>query len=112
MQDIPCSGYTLKASDLTKFLPADQQEQFTKFCEDGDWESVQTVLADHMPKEFPQFTDAFCLNEESNPCDLERGEVYVNFDDSDLYVRVESPAYKAMKAKGLSPEFNRWTVWG
>ena len=112
MKDTACSGYTVKASAFTPVLPESIRERYTKAIEDQDWENVDEILNEHMPADFPGYESAFVLNDEDNSDGLERGEVYVIFQDEDLFVQTPTRAHDLMKAQGISPEFNRWTTWG
>lgn len=112
MQDTACSGHTVKASEFTRFIPHDIQEVFTKAIADQDYEKVDEILDEHMPTDFPGYESAFVLKDEDNADGLERGEVYVIFQDEDLFVQTPTRAHDLMKAHGISPEFNRWTTWG
>ncbi len=113
MREIPCSGTVIKASDLTPHLPEYVREEYRQLCEASDWESVSTILADHMPEGFPRFSDVFALNSEATPGDdLEESVVYVCYDDSELYTRIETPALKALKEVGIVPITTQWSVFG
>ena len=112
MRDSACSGYTVKASEFTKFIPEPLKERWQKALADGDWETTDEILNEHMPADFPGYESCFTLNDEDNADNLERGEVYVIFQDEDLFVQTPTRAHDLMRCQGISPEFNRWTVFG
>lgn len=112
MQDTACSGYTVKASAFTKFIPESLREQFTKAIEEQNAELVDEILNEHLPAEFPGYESAFTLKDEDNADALEKGEVYVIFQDEDLFIQTPTREAEALRAAGIIPEFNRWTSWG
>ena len=112
MQDVPCSGYTVKASAFTPLLPESIRERYTKAIEEQDWETTDEILNEHMPADFPGYESCFVLGDEDNAEGLDRGEVYVIFQDEDLFTQVPTRAHDLLRAQGILPEFNRWTLWG
>jgi len=112
MQDTACSGHTVKASAFTSILPEPLREAFTKAIADQDADAVDEILDEHLPTNFPGYESAFVLADEDNADNLERGEVYVIFQDEDLFIQLPTDGAEAMKARGIIPEFNRWTTWG
>lgn len=112
MHNTAASGHVLKASDLTKHLPRSIQEQYAKFVEEGDNESVETLLRDHLPRAFPPFESVFVMNDEWESDQLERGEMYVCFDESDLFTKTPTSQMLALERVHLSPTFSRWVTWG
>ena len=112
MTDTACSGYTVKASEFTCFIPESVRERYQKSLEDGDWETTNEILNEHMPADYPGYESCFVLKDEDNCDGLERGEVYVIFQDEDLFVQTPTRAHDLMKSQGIYPEFNRWTSWG
>ncbi len=112
MRDIPASGYTVKASEFTKFLPESVQGRYTKAIEDVDSELVSEILGEHLPNDYPGFESVFILSGEDSSEDLAQGEMYVVFDESDLYVKEPTRAHEIMKFQGISPTFSRWSTWG
>lgn len=111
MKDIACSGYTLKASDLTKTLPKSIQPDYEKYISEGDNESVETLLGDNLPSSFPSVESVFVVNAEMGSEDWEEGEMIVTFADEDLFTRSKTPELKALEKANINPQFTRWTVW-
>jgi hypothetical protein len=112
MSDTACSGYTVKASEFTKVLPEAHQERYTQAITNQDYETVDEILNEHLPAEFPGYESAFVLKSEDTADELEHGVVYVIFQDEDLFVQIPTRSHDLMRAKGITPEFHRWTVWG
>jgi hypothetical protein len=112
MQETACSGYTVKASEFTRLIPESVRERYQKALDAQDWETTDEILNEHLPIDFPGYEACFVLNAEANADNLVHGEVYVIFQDEDLFVQIPTRAHDLMKAQGISPEFNRWTNWG
>ncbi len=112
MRSIPASGYTVKASEFTKVLPENQQERYAKAITDQDAELVDEILNEHLPQDFPGYEQVYLVAEEDESDELEKGEVYVVFDESDLYVKEPTRQHEIMRFQEISPKFSRWTVWG
>ena len=112
MQDTPCSGFILKAGELTKLLPSDIQPIYEKAIENEDCEEVKELLNIHLPSNMPQPEDTFTANAEMLSEEFEEGDVIVSFADSDLFTCIKTPALENMEKSGVTPIFSRWTVWG
>ncbi len=112
MKSIGASGYIVKASDLTKLLPAEVQDEFTKAIENKDYQAVDDILND-APDSFPTFESAFVLNAEDEADNLEHNIVYVCFQDEDLFIpKVNTVGHNFLLNAGIKPEFERWSTWG
>jgi len=114
MNNSAASGHLIKASELTPLLPKPLQEQYARLVEDKDFESVEALLSDHMPKGFPPFDSIFVFSTSAGmECeDLEDETMYVSFADEDLFTKTPTKALKAMQQKKVGPAFIRWVVWG
>jgi len=112
MQDTACSGYTVKASEFTLYIPTALQEKYTQAIRDKKVETIDDILNQFMPSNFPGYESAFVLKDEDTAEGLDRGVVYVIFQDEDLFIQTLTPGMEAMKSRGITPEFNRWTSWG
>lgn len=114
MRDIACSGYTINASELTKVLPKDIRDDYKRFIAKKDLESVRLLLFDYLPDEFPMFEDVFIHgdDDDDDAGELEHGEMYVLFEETDLYTKTPTPELQAMEKEKIVPKFVRWTVWG
>jgi ribosomal protein L24E len=40
------------------------------------------------------------------------GEIYVCFDETDLFTKAKTPEMVALEKVGIEPKFVRWTTWG
>lgn len=113
MRDIACSGHVLKASDLTKILPKESQKEYTEAIEAQNWELVAEILDGNIPVEFPPMESVFVHgDEDSSEGELEKGEIYVTFDETDLFTKTKTPELVAMEKVGIEPKFVRWNTWG
>jgi hypothetical protein len=112
MQTTSASGYVVKASAFTNLLPEPLREKFTQAIADKDVELVDEILGENAPKEFPSFETSFMLQPEGDADNLVQNEVYICFQDEDLYVLTPKPELNFLMANGIKPEFERWTTWG
>jgi hypothetical protein len=112
MQESPCSGYTVKAIDFLKELPESVHNQFADAIAEKDEGTVDEILNEFMPSDFPGYESVFVLKDEDNADGLERGVVYIIFKDEDLFVQTPTRSHDLLRAKGIIPAFNRWTTWG
>jgi len=112
MTNTAASGYTLKASDLTNHLPRAIREDYERFIKEGDAESVETLLSDHLPRGFPPFESVFVMADEWESDCLDRGEMYVCFDESDLFTKTPTQHMLNMERVKVAPTFSRWVTWG
>jgi len=112
MDSTGASGYVVKASVFTSFLPEHLREQFTQAITDQNTELVDEILGENAPEAFPTFESSFFLKDEDTTDNLDKGEVYICFQDDDLYHLVPKPELEFLHSKGIKPEFERWTTWG
>ena len=115
MRDIACSGYVVKASELTKVLPEKFQEDYEKFIKKGDSESIDDLLSNLLPSGFPSLESVFVWNADTmneSDGDFEEGDVLVTFAETDLFTKTKSPAMVAMEKVNINPQLTHWTVWG
>jgi hypothetical protein len=112
MQSTGASGYVVKASAFTNLLPEPLREKYTQAIADGDAELVNEILGENAPEQFPFFESSFKLNEEDNAENITKGEVYICFQEDDLYFMRPKPELDFLMAHGIKPEFERWCVWG
>ena len=112
MSNTGASGYVVKASDFTPLLPEHLQEKFTQAIADKDTELVNEILGENAPEAFPTFESSFMLRDEDEAENLTKGEVYICFQDEDLYVQKPNAELLFLVANGIKPEFERWVTWG
>jgi len=113
MKNIGASGYIVKASELETLLPnAIAKAEYRELIENQDWEGVAEFLDGEMPEGFPAFESVFLHGDEDESVDLEQGEIYVEFAESDLFVKTPTPALAKLQGAGIDPKFTRWVVWG
>lgn len=112
MKNYGASGYLIKASDLEPLLPVLHRVEYRELLESMDQEEIQNFLSENWPANFPPFNDVYIHAEEDESEDLEHGEIYVSFDESDLFVKTPTPAFEVLKAANVEPKFQRWVQWG
>jgi hypothetical protein len=105
-------GFVVKASEFTNFLPSNLREKYTQAIADQDTDLVDEILGENAPAEFPEFESSFKLKDEDESENLTKGEIYICFQDEDLYFQTPKPGLNFLKSKGINPEFERWVVWG
>lgn len=114
MRNHPMTGYLVPASKFKDFIPEKSREQYEAAVSACDREEVADILRSHIPSDFPAFSGVWCPAEEDNVDDpeaVQTGEVYVIFDESDLFVKQYSNQHIAMKREGIVPEFHSWSIW-
>jgi hypothetical protein len=111
MQTSGASGYTVKAESFTSLLPENLREEFTQAIADQDVDLVDEILGENVSPEFPMF-ESFFLRDEDDTDTLEKGVVYICFQDEDLYIRTPKPELEWLQKQGINPAFERWAVWG
>lgn len=113
MREYPTSGYVVEASKFTDLLPEDQRAAYQEALDDQDTESAKNILAEHLPENFPCFSDVYRPAEEDTVDEpMETGGMYVVFDEEDMYVRTPTPGRIALLDAGLMPDLQHWSVWG
>jgi hypothetical protein len=112
MKNYAGSGWLIKASDIEPLLPVLHRVKYRELLENGDWEGIQDFLSENWPDNLPKFNDVYLHADEDESEDLEHGEIYVSFDESDLFVKTPTPAFAAMKSANVEPKFQRWVQWG
>ena len=113
MRDCPASGYVLEARKVVKALPEDLQEQANLLIEEMDTEGLLHLLIEHFPTNLPQPAEVFMLGDEDTPEELEVGELYVRWEDEDLYTIKEKTALHEFRSIiGTQPQFHHWAMWG
>lgn len=118
MREYPSSGYTVPVASLKALLSAVKQDEFDLLLgevEEGekDGEDLAEFLGKALSEKFPAF-EIYRVSDEDTPDEdnMECGGYYVVFDESDLYVKTETPEHTTMKKLGIVPTFSRWSVWG
>jgi hypothetical protein len=105
-------GWTIKASELTRFFGEPLKSAYTQLIEDQDWESIENFLSEKMPEGFPTLSNVFLMGDEDESADLDRGEIYVYFDTTDLFTVTPTKELESMKSYGINPVESRWVTWG
>ena len=110
----PCAGYLVLASDLKAVLPLEVQPKLQEAIDEADWEETSKLLDEHWPGTFPKFNSVFLLgDEDTGDCEMERGEIYVQFDTEDLYIQTPTIGLENLRAAGVrDPGYHQWTIWG
>ena len=112
MKNYGASGYLIKASDIEPFLPVLHRVEYRELLENGDWEGIQEFLEENLPPIFPPCCEVYLHSDENESEDLEHGEIYVTFDESDLFVKTPTPIMQALETAKVAPKYQRWVQWG
>ena len=111
MRDYANSGHLVNVKELVSFVPVDITKQFNQAEHDGDWETMESLLDEHLISTFPKFAAVFVVRDEDETEDMRSGDMFALFDEDDLYVKTKTPEMLAMESLGVIPKFNRWTTW-
>jgi hypothetical protein len=112
MRDYANSGHLVNVKELVGFVPSDITEQFNQAEHDGDWETMESLLNDHLISTFPRPSGAFVVRDEDETEDMLSGEMFARFDEDDLFVKTKTPEMLMMESVGVIPKFNQWTTFG
>ncbi len=114
MKNYSSHGYLVKASELTKLLPTQFQRQYTAAVEGGDWEKAKGILDDHFPDQLPPVECVFTMSDDAELDDdqLQKGEVYAQFDETDLFKKVPTLPHANLMVEGIKPIFRSWVDYG
>jgi len=110
MKNYSSSGYLVVASKLTKLLPESVQIAYEDAVVDGDWEKAGNILSESWPTNFPVVESVFTMDDDAEFDDdnLQRGEMYVQFDEDDLYISLPTTAMINLSQAGVLPENRKW----
>jgi hypothetical protein len=111
MQEIPASGYVVEALTLLPTL-IDFQNLYEKAIIEKDLEYAQEILDEYVDDYSPVPIELFILQDEDYSDSLEHGIVYALFDDDDLYVKKPTKQLQHIQSLEITPEYERWTVFG
>jgi hypothetical protein len=110
MRDIPCSGYTVLVTDFKPLLTAQQQQELDSLIEDPAAKDKICDLLATIPG-IPPIVEIFYYGEEEFSDELEQGNFYVVFDESDLFEKTPKHGLTFLNSAQINPEFARWSVW-
>ncbi len=107
-------GHLVAAAEMTKLLPAINQREFTNLISESDTEVLLNYLFDNLPKHFPRPDNVFIMADEVEFDDenLKKGEIYVEFSESDLYEKKPTLGMSYLTANGVKPVERRWVDFG
>jgi len=110
MKNYSSSGYLVVASKLTKLLPESVRISYENAVVDGDWEKAGNILSESWPTNFPVVESVFTMDDDAEFDDdnLQRGEMYVQFDEDDLYISLPTTAMINLSQAGVLPENRKW----
>ena len=110
MKNYSSSGYLVVASKLTKLLPESVRISYENAVVDGSWEKAGNILSESWPTNFPVFESVFTMDDDAEFDDdnLQRGEMYVQFDEDDLYISLPTTAMINLSQAGVLPENRKW----
>lgn len=107
MKENACSGYVVELNKLNHLIPDEYLEEYENFMDSIELEKLDELLG----KVLQLNVNCFQLNDDDNSDDLEVGTIYIRFDESDLYEKIEKPVLKELKDKGVKPQEANWAIW-
>jgi hypothetical protein len=109
-----CTGYLVKASDLTKLLPERVKAKYATAVDEGDWERAALLATENWPPQLPPIETIFTLSDDAEFEDegIHKGEMYAMFDESDLYKKVPTLAHSNLMVEGITPILRNWVDFG
>lgn len=110
MHNYSSSGYLVVASKLTKLLPESVRISYEDAVVDGDWEKAGNILSESWPTKYPVVAAVFTMDDaaEFDDDELHRGEMYVQFDEDDLYISLPTTAMINLSQAGVLPANRKW----
>jgi hypothetical protein len=111
MRENPENGYVMEAIKLKPFLSKWQARRLAQSIEEGADADVWNLLLAHLPPNIPKPNCVFLCDDDFAGDDLQKGIMYVGFDEDDLFVKNETYGMFALKAKGVKPIHANWTVF-
>ena len=110
MHNYSSHGYLVKASDLTKVLPARFQKEYAAAVDEGDYETAMELAEANMPEQLPAPEAIFTLADDAEFDDdeLQKGEMYAMFDEGDLYKKVPTVVHSNLIVEGIKPIYHSW----
>ena len=118
MRDCPCRGFVVKAVDLIPALRIEYQNEAKELLEEAACDALHDLFTNGLPAnlpfpQFPRVAEVFRLGDEDTPDeDMEIGELYVRFDEDELFTRKETPQMEALKVMGIEPKECSWSIYG
>jgi len=114
MREYANEGYVISLTNIEKIIPAEKQEVYEKIRDgapDSD-ELLEFVSAILEENGCPTPDSVFSLGNEDSSDDLERGETYFIFSESDLYEKKETEKYQALRKLKLYASESSWITFG
>lgn len=123
MQNSSASAYVIPAGQFVRFFQGKDRAEFERLLADDNIVGLRNFLGanssengpddvTHWPEGFPELEDVFTLADEDESDSLERGVIYLQFDESSLYHKTPTEAMRILTANNVKPEFERWIVFG
>lgn len=113
MKDIASSAYVVRAITLQNLFPqSKQRKDFEHLIAENKCKDVEKFLKINLPKRFPLPESVFIFGDEDTSDDLQVGEMYVEFAESDLFVQKPTLLNSNLVAEGVLPKFVRWCTFG
>lgn len=123
MDNTAASGYVIEAKKFLRFFNGKDYLEFERLLEENDIQGLRNFLGAansdlgpmdeaHWPSNLPELEDVFTLADEDESDSLERGVIYLCFDESALFTKTPRDAMKYVMRNGAEPEHQRWVVFG
>lgn len=105
-------GYVCSAGELASLMSKEKALEYTKLLasEFVTIEDIQEFLDVTLPEGINP--EIFILNDECESEDLEFGEFYACFAESDLFQKVRTPLSNRLADAGIDPQESRWVTFG
>jgi hypothetical protein len=116
MQDIPSFGHVVELKTLYKLLSPQHITVLENLLENDDGYDFDRIIVDYLIKVLPQDvckpSHVFLFNDNHNSYDMTDDVWYAIFDENDLFIMQDTPAYQNMQDKiGDAICFTQWTTW-
>ena len=114
MRSYPSKGYIVKLDtpEMRQAMPGLDNALNNYYC-DRDLELLNDWVSKNMPKSWPNYDDLYMPSDEDDISDnMERGVVYVAYDESDLYTKQPTPSNQVLNMNGIIPTSASWSVYG
>lgn len=123
MKSIAASAYVVEARKFLRFFTGKDYVEFERLLDECDIEGLRNFLGaatsglgpmdeSHWPENLPELEDVFLLADEDESDNLERGGIYLQFDESTLFTKTPTEKMKRLMRNGAEPSYERWTIWG
>lgn len=116
MEESPGSAYVLEARKIIPHLAEEYRAGAEELIEEQDTSGLQDFLCkpEVWPEDFPPIASVYRPGDEDtvDGVNMVTGEVYLLFEQEDLYILRPKPITNRMEVMGIKPELSNFSVWG